>query len=324
MSEIKTLSIIISIYNEEGNIKPVLNELFHEITKINNINFEIICVNDGSKDSSLKVLNEIQTTHPIKIINFTRNFGHEIAMTAGMNYAKGDAVLFMDGDGQNPTSTVVKMIHKWLEGFDIVLSKRTEYKQSAIKTLLSKTFYKILNFLSDIKFDSSYPDFRLISRKYIERIKKINETERMFRGILNWIGITNHTIIEFTVPPRISGKSNYNMLKYLNLGINGILQFSIKPLRIFTIFAIICCILSIFYAGYIFFDHIIYHRPQSGFATIVLLMISFFSIQTLIISLIGEYVGRIHIEVKKRPLYFADITEITNSTKNYGYNPTDS
>ena len=304
----KSLSIVVSVYNEEENINPVLTQLIHEIQVFQEqIAFEIICVNDGSKDSSLNELQKLQEVYPIKIVNFTRNFGHEIAMTAGMDFATGDAVLFMDGDGQNPPSVILEMITKWLEGFDIVLSKRRSYKETGLKAFLSKAFYKVLNFLSDVKFDSSFPDFRLISRKYVERIKKIDETERMFRGILNWIGLTNHAIVEFDVPDRLHGVSNYNLLKYLNLGINGILQFSIKPLRIFTIFAIISCIISIIYAGYVLVDHLLYDRPQTGFATVVILMISLFSVQMLITSLIGEYVGRIHIEVKKRPLYFADI-----------------
>ncbi len=304
----KNLSIVVSVYNEEQNINPVLTQLIHELQVFQEQTaFEIICVNDGSKDSTLQELQKIQENHEIKIVNFTRNFGHEIAMTAGMDIATGDAVLFMDGDGQNPTSVIVEMIQKWLDGFDIVLSKRRNYKETGLKTLLSKAFYKVLNFLSDVKFDAAFPDFRLISRKYIERIKQIDETERMFRGILNWIGLTNHAIVEFDVPNRLHGASNYNIVKYLNLGINGILQFSIKPLRIFTIFAIFSCIVSVCYAGYVFVDHMIYDRPQTGFATIVILMISLFSVQMLITSLIGEYIGRIHIEVKKRPLYFADI-----------------
>ena len=304
----KILSIVVSVYNEEENINPVLMQLIHEIQVFKEqIAFEIICVNDGSKDNSLNELQKLQEIYPIKIVNFTRNFGHEIAMTAGMDFATGDAVLFMDGDGQNPPSVILEMITKWLEGFDIVLSKRRNYKETGLKAFLSKAFYKVLNFLSDVKFDSSFPDFRLISRKYVERIKKIDETERMFRGILNWIGLTNHAIIEFDVPDRLHGVSNYNLLKYLNLGINGILQFSIKPLRIFTIFAIFSCVVSVIYAGYVLVDHLLYDRPQTGFATVVILMISLFSVQMLITSLIGEYVGRIHIEVKKRPLYFADI-----------------
>ncbi len=318
MSEVKNLSIVISVYNEEKNINPVLNELFSAIEIFKSrVFFEIICVNDGSNDNSFLELQKMQEIFPIKIVNFTRNFGHEIAMTAGMDHANGDAVLFMDGDGQNPSTVVVDMIEKWISGFDIVLSQRKAYEQTGLKTLLSKAFYRVLNFLSDVKFDASFPDFRLISRKYVERIKKLDETERMFRGILNWVGLTNYTIIEFDVPKRLNGTSNYSMLKYLNLGINGILQFSIKPLRIFTIFAILACIVSVFYAGYVFYDHIFNDRPQSGFATIVILIISLFSVQTLIIALIGEYVGRIHIEVKKRPLYFSDLIEQNDTKKLY-------
>jgi glycosyltransferase involved in cell wall biosynthesis len=311
MDQIKKLSIVVSIYNEEENIAILYDDLYKKLNSIKDqINHELIFVNDGSKDKSLKALQNLQKRNDkIKIINFTRNFGHETAMTAGMECSNGDAVLFMDGDGQNPPEIAIKMIQKWQEGYDIVLSKRKNYNRGIFKDFLAKIFYKTLNFLSDVKFDPNYPDFRLISRKYIDRIKQIGESERMFRGILNWIGITNYTTLEFDVPERIYGQSKYNIFKYFNLGINGILQFSIKPLRIFTLFAILACAISLSYAFYVFVDHFVNDHPPSGFATIIIIMITLFSIQTLIISLIGEYIGRIHMEVKKRPLYFADIIE---------------
>jgi len=266
MDQIKKISIIVSIYNEEQNIPillPQLNMMLNNFHKTNKLENEIICINDGSKDLSLAKLQEEQNNNPnIKIVNFTRNFGHEIAMTAGMNYASGDAALFMDGDMQNPPEIAQQMIDTWIvNGYDIVLSKRKNYKVGFIHSILSKIFYKTLNFLSDVTFDNNYPDFRLISKKYIDRIKAINEQERMFRGILTWIGITNHTIIEFDVPERLHGKSNYNLFLYFNLGLNGILQFSIKPLRILTLFAIFCCFASGIYAVYVFFDHFINNKP---------------------------------------------------------------
>lgn len=312
MDQIKKISVIVSIYNEEQNIPillPKLKVMLNDFQKTNQLENEIICVNDGSKDLSLIKLQEEQNNNTnIKIVNFTRNFGHEIAMTAGMNYATGDAALFMDGDMQNPPEVAKQMIESWIvKGYDIVLSKRKKYNIGFMHSILSKIFYRTLNFLSDVKFDNSYPDFRLISKKYIDRIKKIDEQERMFRGILTWIGITNHTVIEFDVPERLHGKSSYNLFSYFNLGLNGILQFSIKPLRLLTLFAIFCCIASAMYAVYVFFDHLINNKPSNGFATIIIMMILIFSVQTLVITLIGEYVGRIHMEVKKRPLYFADL-----------------
>lgn len=317
MDKMKIISIVISIYNEEKSIKMLYEELVCKWNKFQGmVDYEMIFVNDGSVDSSLVEIKQLQSVNnKVKIINFTRNFGHETAMTAGMEHAKGDAVLFMDGDGQNPPHIAIQMIDKFLEGHDIVLTKRMEYKQGIVRNILSKIFYRVLNFLSDVKFDSNYPDFRLISRKYVERIKNIDESERMFRGILNWIGVTNHAVIDFKVPQRINGDSTYNLLRYFNLGVSGILQFSIKPIRIATIFAVCACVLSGAYALYVLVDHIMNGRPSNGFATMIIVIISLFSIQTLIITLIGEYVGRIHMEVKKRPLYFADFITKENESK---------
>ena len=308
------LSVVLSVYNEEQNI-PLLIPQLVEMLKTLPINYEIVAVNDGSKDKSLEKLQEAQEKYEnIKIVNFTRNFGHEVAMSAGMDCSNGDSILFMDSDMQNPPSVAKQMIQHWLNGFEIVLSKRKIYKKSIIHSLLTWVFYKIFNFLSEVKFDRAYPDFRLISKKYIDRLKQIQERERMFRSLLTWVGITNHAIVEFDVPNRMHGSSSYNIISYINLGINGILQFSIKPLRIVTLFAIFACVLSVCYAGFVFFDHLFNAHPQSGFATIVILMIVLFSVQMLVVALIGEYVGRIHMEVKKRPLYFADI--ITKNNEN--------
>ncbi|MEO0348316.1 MAG: glycosyltransferase family 2 protein, partial [Pseudomonadota bacterium] len=265
---------------------------------------------------SLDVIKSLQQYDAnIKIINFTRNFGHETAMTAGIDHAQGDAVLFMDGDGQNPPHIAIEMIKKWLEGYDVILTKRCNYKRGWFSRMFRGSFWWLFNLLSDVKFDAECPDFRLLSRKYVNRIKQIDEGERMFRGLLHWIGIQNYTVIDFEVPKRLSGSSSYNFFRYANLGISGILQFSIKPLRVFTIVTVIACTISIGYAGFVFYDHMVNDRPQSGFATIVIIMILLFSVQTFIIALIGEYVGRIHMEVKKRPLYFADVIEHRKQVK---------
>lgn len=309
----KKISFILSVYNEEKNLQKLYSDLKKSLSEVD-VNYELIYINDGSKDQSLNELEIIQRNDKnVKIINFTRNFGHEIAMKAGISHSNGDAVLIMDTDGQNPVNVAIQMIKEFLENnYEIILTKRKNYKESFIKKFSSNVFYKILNFLSDIKFDRSFPDFRLISRKYVDRIEEINESEIMFRGILNWIGFTKYKIIEFEVPERLNGRSSYNLYKYFNLGISGILQFSVKPLRIFTVISVFVCITSIIYAMVVFVDHMINSHPQNGFATIIIVMILIFSIQTCFIALIGEYVGRIHLEVKKRPLYFADIIEGKN------------
>lgn len=313
----KLLSLIISVFNEEQNIDLLYNQLKLALLKIP-LATEIIFVNDGSEDQSLINMMRLQEQdNNVKIINFTRNFGHEIAMTAGMDYAKGDVLIFMDSDLQHPPHLIQDMIDKWLAGFDVVITKRLNNEDdSSFKKLLSKIYYQFLNFLSEVEISSGYPDFRLIDRKYIDRIKQISERDRLFRGILHWVGIKNYAVIDFVAPKRIHGTSKYNLLKYANLGINAILQFSVRPLRVITLTGLTASMISICYAIYIVLDHIIFNRPNTGFSTTITLMIILFSIQTTIIGVIGEYVGRIHLETKKRPLYFADIIEAKSPHQN--------
>ena len=303
----KLISIVVSAYNEEDNIDLLYLELSKVLQTID-INCEIIFVNDGSKDLSLmKMMRLVELDERVKIVNFSKNFGHEIAMTAGMDYASGDAIIFMDADLQHPVALVKTMIEKWLSGNDIVLTKRANNcDDSWFKKLISKIYYKFLNIFSEVEIAGGFPDFRLINKKYIDRIKQIGERDRLFRGILNWIGITNYCIIEFVAPKRLYGTSKYNFFKYADLGISAILQFSIKPLRVITLFGLFSSVASILYATYVALDHIIFNRPETGFSTIIILMIILFTIQVVIIGVIGEYVGRIHLEIKKRPLYFAD------------------
>lgn len=303
----KIISLIISVYNEEENIDLLYSELLKTLAQIE-VKYEIIFVNDGSKDASLmKILNLVENDKNVKLVNFSRNFGHEIAMTAGMDYAIGDALIFMDSDLQHPPQMIKTMIEKWRKGYDVILTKRSKNLDDAfIKKLASKCYYKILNFISEVEVAENFPDFRLIDRKYINRIKQIPERDRLFRGILSWIGITNYCTLEFEAPKRIHGTSKYNLLKYADLGISAVLQFSVRPLRIITLSGFMASIISILYAIYIVIDHIMLNKPNTGFSTIVVLMIILFSVQITVIGLIGEYVGRIHLESKRRPLYFAD------------------
>lgn len=313
----KLVSLIISVYNEEENIDLLYLELKNVLKDID-INYEIIFVNDGSKDLSLmKMMKLVELNKNIKIVNFSRNFGHEIAMTAGMDYAQGDALIFMDSDLQHPVYIVKEMIDKWLAGCEIILTRRIDNEDDSLFTkIIRKLYYKCLNFLSEIEISGGFPDFRLIDKKYIERIKQISERDRLFRGILNWIGITNYQIIDFKAPKRLYGTSKYNFLKNANLGISAILQFSTKPLRVITLFGLCASAISILYTIYIVLDHLILQRPENGFSTTVALMVILFSVQITIIGVIGEYVGRIHLEIKKRPLYFADFIENKSKTNN--------
>ena len=230
----KTVSVVISAYNEEGNVAELYKQLNGECKKIKNINFEFLFVDDGSKDNTLLEVKKLQQKDArVKIVQLKRNFGHEIAMTAGMDYAIGDAVIFMDADLQHPPVYIPEMIKCWQDGFEIVLTKRVDnVATSKFYKFCAKTFYWILNLLSDTKIGESMPDFRLIDRKYVDFLKGFNEQDRLFRGLLSWAMPREKVrVIDFVAPERFAGVSKYNYRKSLALAFNSIVQFSTRLVK---------------------------------------------------------------------------------------------
>ncbi len=308
----KTVSIVISAYNEEGNISKLYEELSKELKKVDRVNFEILFVNDGSKDETFaKVQDLVQKDSRVKMINLKRNFGHEIAMTAGMDYAKGDAVIFMDADLQHPPVYIPQMVEEWLNGSEIVLTKRVDnVATSWFYKFCAKMFYLILNLLSETKIPESMPDFRLIDRKYVDFLKGFNEQDRLFRGLLSWIMPNDKVkVIDFVAPERFSGHTKYNFIKSFRLAISSITQFSVRPLHLATYFGFAGAACSILLGFYVIFEHFVQHNPTPGYATIVSVVGFVGAVQLITLGIIGEYIGKIHIEVKKRPLYLADLIE---------------
>jgi dolichol-phosphate mannosyltransferase len=313
----KLVSIVISVYNEEKNLLPLYKELIKNLDKCSQINYELIFVNDGSADGSLGILsNLVVKDKRVRVVNFARNFGHEIAMTAGLDHSRGEAVIFMDADLQHPPHILPKMIEKWLHGHDVVLTKITVNEdKSAFRNMLSKAFYCLVNWISDVSIPENTPDFRLISGDYVTTLKNMRENSRMFRGMLNWLGIFNAAQIEFVAPKRVAGVTNYNFIKSMRLAIDSIIQFSIKPLRISIYFSIICALASLSFGLITIYEHYVAHQP-SGYATIICLITFFASLQFVLIGILGEYIGRIHIESRDRPLYFANVIEKKDEVKN--------
>jgi len=312
----KLVSIVISLYNEEGNIYKLFDELHKvELNLKDKVDFEYVCVNDGSTDGTFAVLKSLMEKYQnIKIYNLSRNFGHEIAMSAGMDQAKGDSVIFMDGDLQHPPKLVETMVDDWLDGYEIILTKKINNgnDKSILYKILSSAYYFILDKLSDIKIPKDYPDFRLLDRKHIETLKTIGENDRMFRGLLNFIGYRNHKVLEFEVPQRFSGKTKYNFRKSFGLAVDSIMQFSTKPLRLATYLGIISAIISSLLALDTVIEYLFFNGHRTGYATTLIVIIFIGSIQLIILGIIGEYIGKIHIEVKKRPLYFGELIENHN------------
>lgn len=311
----KKVYFIISAYNEEDNIDILIDSLESELAKIRFEDYEFVFVNDGSKDNTLDVLLKRQKINEkIVIINQSKNFGHELAMTAGLNYtvsenkSKDFSVLFMDADMQHPPEIAVQIIKLWLGGEKLILTKRTDNEDAGLRyKIMGNLYYWILNFLSDVKIPRNMPDFRLLDKKYVLWMNGLNETDRMFRGMLSLIGLRNAHIIEFDAPKRNAGTSKYNFLKLYKLAIDSVIQFSIKPLRIATFIGFLGCFFSFLFLIFSIYRSHINHEPKTGFLTLLSVTIFFSSLTILFLGIIGEYIGRIHIEVKNRPLYFNEI-----------------
>jgi polyisoprenyl-phosphate glycosyltransferase len=300
----KKISIVISVYNEETNIPELVKKINEH--KNSSLEYEIIFVNDGSSDNSEAIIRKLcEADNDYKLLSFTRNYGHEMAMSAGMDVSSGDAVIFMDADLQHPPSMIKEMVQIWLNGKKIVLTKRADNEdKTATYKILSMIYYKILNYLSEFNMQTNTPDFRLIDRYYVNILKKFNENSRLFRGILYLIDAKDDTeTIEFTAPKRFSGHSKYNFFSLFNLAIDSIIAFSIKPLRIALLLSSIIFLLSLMYGLYTLINWSIGNILVPGLTTIYLLTIILGSGNLLVLSVIGEYIGRIHIESKNRPLY---------------------
>lgn len=310
----KKVYIIISAYNEEESILVLYTNLKEELAKINYSDYELVFVNDGSKDKTLDILIKLQENDSkITIINQSKNFGHELAMTAGLNYAgkakeEDFGILFMDADLQHPPEITAEMITYWLDGKKLILTKRIDNQDTGFRyKVMGDFYYWILNFLSDVKIPRNMPDFRLLDKKYVLWMNGLNETDRMFRGMLSLIGLRDAHIIEFEAPKRFAGKSKYNFLNLYKLAIDSVIQFSIKPLRIATFMGFIGCLFSIIILCFSIYKSYVNNEPKTGFLTLLSVSVFFSSLTILFLGIIGEYIGRIHIEVKNRPLYFNEI-----------------
>lgn len=298
------ISIIISVFNEAETL-PVLIEKLKAV-ECPDIVYEYLFIDDGSTDDSYPILeSEMQRHTDIKVIRFTRNFGHEMAMTAGLDFASGDAAIFMDADLQHPPELIPDFIRHWQQGARIVLAKRlTTQRQSGLSRLLRRFYYRLLNLLTDFEIAPDYPDFRLLDRHYLNILLKFKEQFRMFRGFVYWIGSTRDTvIIPFTAPERFAGASKYSIRNLINLGMDAIYAFSLKPMKLALIFSGIGILFSVWLFLYHFIPYLIHGIQVPGYLTIIFTVVIMGSIQLFILAIFAEYIGRIHMQLKNRPLY---------------------
>ena len=306
------LSVVIPFYNEENTIQKMYDELVKEINQITKAEFEIIFINDGSKDRTFERMLAIAAGDSrVKYISFSRNFGKEAGTIAGLEYATGEAVILMDGDLQHPPAMLPQMIEAYEQGYDVVSARRTRTGEKPHRTFLAKHFYKLANKMMDIELMDGVSEFRLFSRKVVNAIISMQEYNRFSKGIFAWIGF-NEKVIEYENQVRTVGETKYSLKFSLNYAIQGILSFNDKPLRMCINFGLFCLLISLVYVLWTFIQYLVVPDSLvSGYFTTIFSVVLFGGIQLISIGVLGEYIGKIYYEVKKRPHYLVDQTNIT-------------
>ena len=296
-----SVSVVIPIFNEEQNIDILYNRLTKVLEKYNQ--YEIIFTNDGSSDSSEKLLNKLCKKNPnIKLINLSRNFGHQQAIKAGLNYSNGDVTLIMDGDLQDPPEIIPNLIDKWIDGYEIVYAVRKNRKENIIKRLCYFLFYRILNKISEVNIPIDSGDFSAIDKSVLNIIKSFDERNIFLRGIRSWVGF-KQIGVEYERSARNAGFPKLTLKKLIKLSYDGFISFSYQPLKIATKLGLLTTLISFASIIYIMFLNIFKNVEVQGWSSTVIIMLFLGGIQLLVIGTLGEYIARIHEEVKKRPIY---------------------
>lgn len=303
----KLISVVVPMYFEE----EVASETYRRLTEVlknNNINYEIIFVNDGSTDKTLEILTGIaEKDKRVRVISFSRNFGHQVAVTAGIDKSKGDAVILIDADLQDPPELIPGMINLWEQGYDVVYGKRKKRKgETWFKLLTAKMFYKFLSKMTDIKIPQDTGDFRLMDRKVVNELKKMPEKNRFIRGLVSWVGF-KQIPLEYEREERFAGETKYPLKKMIKFALDGIISFSSKPLKVVETLGFY----SVLIALIIFVYSIVYRivggkNLEYGWASIMTTVTFLGGVQLLSVGVLGEYISRIYDESKSRPLYIIE------------------
>jgi polyisoprenyl-phosphate glycosyltransferase len=308
----KKVSLIIPAFNEAENIIPLKEKLDENLISVaNNYEFEVLFVNDGSYDKTEEILIRICKDHlNYKFISFSRNFGHQLAIKAGLDHSDGDCVIMMDADLQHPPELIIQMLRNWEEGYDIVNTIRIDSLKSGIfKTITSRLFYQLLSRISEVKVEKGSADFRLIDKKVVDILKYLKEVDYFWRGLTLWVGF-KQTSIEYFPSERNAGQSKYTMGKMIKFAVKGITSFSIKPLRLSLFLGILVSTLSFIYTIYALFVFFFNNQVVSGWTSLLLCVLIIGGIQLIILGIIGEYLGKLFIQSKNRPHYIIGRTNL--------------
>ena len=301
----RRISIVVPVYNEEESIDLFLKTMEETLTPLReNYAFDYVFVNDGSRDNTLSILVKARETYPqISIVDFSRNFGKEAALTAGIDNAKGDAVIPIDVDLQDPPEVVIELIKKWEEGYDVVLARRADRStDSAAKRLTALWFYQFINTIAKPKIPENVGDFRLMDRMVVEALKKLPERRRFMKGLFAWVGFKT-TIVDYERKSRQAGTTKFSGWKLWNFALEGITSFSTALLEIWTYIGLLISSVAFAYLAWIIGSALLFGKDMPGYASTMATILFLGGAQMVGLGIMGVYIGRIYVEVKGRPIY---------------------
>lgn len=302
-----TITIIVPCYNEQEVLEQFHKRTEDVLRRISDCRFRYLFVNDGSRDGTLGILRRLAAEDKkVSYLSFSRNFGKEAAMLAGLDYADCDAAVIMDADLQHPPEMIPEMIRWWRQGYDDVCAKRADRNDEGfVKRHLTNFFYKLLQKCSRTEIQRNVGDFRLLDRRCVAALRLMREGERYTKGMFTWVGFKKKEI-PFHVQPRAAGKTTWNYWSLLNLALEGLTSFTTAPLRLASMFGVLVSFMAILYMLYVFIRAMIYGDPVAGYPTLLTVMLCLGGVQLLALGIIGEYLGRVFNESKRRPLYLID------------------
>lgn len=298
------ISIVAPFFNEGPSVELFYDAISAVAAQLPHCTFEFICVDDGSSDDTLsKLLAVHERDARCIIIELSRNFGKEAALTAGIDFANGDVVIPIDTDLQDPPTLIPLLVNEWLNGADVVVARRTDRStDSFLKRKTAQIFYRVNNAMSTVQIPENVGDFRLMDRMAIDALKKLPERQRFMKGLFAWVGFRTATV-DYARPPRVAGQTKFSGWKLWNFALEGITSFSTTPLRIWTYIGLIAALSALVYAAYVVVRTLVYGIDVPGYASVLVLILLFGSLQLISVGLLGEYIGRIYIESKQRPNY---------------------
>ncbi|WP_297990701.1 glycosyltransferase family 2 protein [Anoxybacillus sp.] len=296
-------SVVIPVYNEALVIRETYKRLKRVMEQTDG-SYELLFVNDGSKDETLDILRELAVRDDtVKYLDFSRNFGHQIAITAGMDYAVGKAIIIIDADLQDPPELILDMIEKWKEGYDVVYAKRIKRKgETFFKKATAYAFYRLLRAATEIDIPLDTGDFRLIDRKVRDQLVGMRERSRFVRGLVSWVGF-KQTAIEYERDERFAGETKYPLKKMIQFSLDGITSFSYKPLKLASLLGFLLSVVSVGWMAVVLYLKLFTDATVTGWSSLVMTVLFFNGVVLMMLGVIGEYIGRIYDEVKQRPLY---------------------